>query len=165
MGSPRVSLVEIAFVLPGAENGTLRGDIKTEEAAPNHRDGCNDVDVSNRHDGDNDHLLLKLRQDVMMMLKSPEHEACGKEGLSIRKGCCVKQTCGLFAPHLQHQGLPITTTACSFCTTQLGTRNQSILILIIMIERGHQRCRRGPCRCTFHVTLIGQVSAALQQAA
>ena len=51
MGSPWPTLIEVTLVLPCAENGTLRRDIKPEQSPSNDGNGGNDVDVSNRHCG------------------------------------------------------------------------------------------------------------------
>ena len=60
MGGPGVSLIEIALVLPGAENGTLRGDVEPEEASADDSDGGNDVDVANGHAEDQSQLGMRI---------------------------------------------------------------------------------------------------------
>ena len=46
MGGPVAALVEVALVLPGADDGGLGGDVEAEEAAADDGDGRDGVDVA-----------------------------------------------------------------------------------------------------------------------
>ena len=46
MGDPGVALVEVAFVLPGPDDGGLGGDVEAEEATADDGDGGDGVDVA-----------------------------------------------------------------------------------------------------------------------
>lgn len=63
MVGPRTSLIEVAFILPSAQNGTLGRYIKTEQATADDGDGRDEIDIADliHNDGGAQWPILRPR--------------------------------------------------------------------------------------------------------